>query len=356
MGLKVLTLPESLTTTVASLRLTDSSDRVSLVAASLRRAASFLCPSTPSALSAAVKDTLQELVPVDSDLLQETLDALVAAGDLVESLEDHNGQRRRVIFLGQPRYVQRRSGGLILFGTRPDGAPLVGEALQDQLVTSGHLRRIAEPDDKDYSLLDTYGVREVSDSQWMGRPEPAAPISLINSYRHKLGQQDPSGTIENLCVLDPDSSPSFYRRRWRQASTSDDGVFVARRSQGYGADLWCFVEIRGGNHRKFLDLPLNRGARGCDEAWQLQAAIDFENGTPQELLVSKTGRGQLQFGLPSPPPKWLQRRWDLLGQPVRTQRSLFGYEFSSSDAGEEKQFVCDHLWMESQRGYEGELK
>ena len=109
MGLKVLTLSQSLTAAVGSLRLTDSADRVSLVAASLRRAASFLSPSTPSALSAAVRDTLHELVPVEFDLLQETLDALVGAGDLVESLEERDGQRRRVIFLGQPRIMPTES-------------------------------------------------------------------------------------------------------------------------------------------------------------------------------------------------------------------------------------------------------
>ena len=196
-----------------------------------------------------------------------------------------------------------------------------------------------------FSQLDAYGLREIPEAKWTGRPEPTEARDFIDFYVRKLRRQPLSGTVEGLRVLDPASTPTFYRGRWRSASASDNGVFVARRSQRYGSDLWCLVELTDGEHRRLLDLPLPGAPRGCDQAWQLQAAIDAANGNPQQLLIRRTGRGRVQLGLPSPPPKWLQRRWDLLGEPVRVPSALLGYEFAVQDARDEAEFVRAHLWM-----------
>lgn len=352
MGVRTLTPAHAMQATGAALRLATTHDAPSLLAASLRRAASVTCPSTPTALIAAVRDVLRPVTAVEPESLQETLDALVSVGDLVESVEQRSGQRRRMIYLGRPRFVQRRSGGLLLFGTRPDNLPLVGEALQQRVQTTGHLRRIFEPDGEVFALLDAYGLTEMPESRWLDQPEPVEATEFIERYERELARQPLSGTIEGLRVLDPTSPPSFYRGRWRTPSDSDDGVFVARRSQGYGADLWCVVGLSAGEHQRLLDLPL-AGARGCDEAWQLQAAIDAVNGNAQELLIHGTGRGRVQVGLPAPPPRWLQRRWDLLGHLTRVPSALFGYEFASSDTRAEVAFVRDHLWMTKSTGGRG---
>ena len=345
MGLRVLTPTDALQAASTALRLGPAPDLRPVLAASLRRAASLMCPSTPSALSTAVRDVLNPMISLPIESLHETLDALVGAGDLVESVEQRADRRQRVIHLGRPRFVRRRSGDLLLLGTRPDNLPLVSEALEDRVQTTGHLRRIVEPDDEVFSQLDAYGLREIPEAKWTGRPEPTEANEFIGLYVRKLGRQPASGTVEGLRVLDPASPPAFYRGRWRPASASDNGVFVARRSQRYGSDLWCLVALTDGEHRKLLDLPLPGATRGCDEAWQLQAAIDAANGSPQELLIRRTGRGRVQLGLPSPPPKWLQRRWDLLGEPVPVRSALLGYEFAVRDARDEAEFVRDHLWM-----------
>ena len=77
------------------------------VCASLRRAASFLCPATPRQLVDAVRDALTPLAPQgvpSRDDLMDRLGLLVAAGDLLELREESQRQTRR-LFLGPPSYV-----------------------------------------------------------------------------------------------------------------------------------------------------------------------------------------------------------------------------------------------------------
>lgn len=346
MGIGVLTDGECVEALTVGLRMSGSPRPEALAAASVRRAASLMCPTTPSALVGAVLSALQPIGSVDADSLVETVDTLVASGDLAEVLQQRGAQRRRLLYLGPPRFVRRRSGDLLLFGTRPDDAPLVGEALAERVRISGHLRRIDQADGRVFELLETYGVEEVAESKWMGLPKRTSARTLLSEYHRKLWQTSSSGPIEELRVLDPGTSPSYYRTRWRPAQISDDGIFLARRSQGYGSDLWCLVELCEGEHRRLLDLPTSLGVRGCDEGWQLQAAIDAANGRPQKVTVSGTGAGRVQLGLPSPPPRWLQRRWDLIGRRVAGTSSLVTYEISSRDTRDEVALVCDHLWMQ----------
>lgn len=347
MGLRVLTTESALDAVSKALRTGIAPDSGSLIPASLRRAASVKCPCAPSALIEAVWAVLHPLTPLERESVAETLDTLIAAGDLVEATEERSGRRHRMIHLGLPRYVRRQSGDIVVFGTRPDKLPLIGESLQDRVSQSAHLRRIVAADNQVPALLDAYGLDEVLDAQWIGLPPIASERELVDSYRSELMKRPASAVSDNFRILDPNSSPDHYRSRWKSADVSDSGVFVGRRQQRYGSDLWCLVELQSDRSVRLLDLPLDpsEGLRGCDEAWRLQAAIDAVNGNPQVLQVRGTGRGNVRLGLPSPPPKWLQRRWDLLGLPVRVPWALFAYEFARAEVREEAAFVADYMWM-----------
>jgi hypothetical protein len=342
-----LQISDALSETTSSLGLEPEASPNEVIAASLRRAGSVRCPSTPSALVATVAQALRPVMEAASqEMISLVLDSLVAAGDLVEAVEETDGRRRRVIYLGRPRFIRRRSGGFILLGVRPDDAPLVGEALAQRIESVGHLRRILDTADDVEGLLAAYGMDEISETKWMRHEPPIAAEAVVDLYQIRLRHQPSSGDIDDLRVLDPTTSTRYYRGRWRPPRSDDDGIFVARRSQSYGADLWCYVEIRHGLHTRLLDLPALSKERGCDEAWRLQAAVDALNGTPQGVLVSRTGQGNLRLGLPSPPPRWLQRRWDLLGSPKEAKPSLFAYEFGASDARDEIDFLREHMWMD----------
>ncbi len=348
MGISVLTPEEAFSVLVGTFGVAEGWSVESVSATRVRRAASLMCPTTPAALAAAVRGVLQGLGSIDTAAIVELIDTLVASGDLVEVLEENGVQKRRMIYLGQPRFVRRRSGDLLVIGTRPDNAPLVGEALAGRISRTGYLRRILDPDREVYELLEAYGVHEIPEARWVSRPAASDARTLLESYSKELRQQGACGPIEGLRILDPKTSPSHYKSRWRIATSTDEGVFLARRSQGYGGDLWCVVAIRAGESQRLLDLPTTMGGRGCDEGWQLQAAIDATNGTPQEVSIRGTGKGSVELGLPAPPPRWLQRRWDLIGTAVHGRSSLVTYEISSRDARDEVALVCELLWMDRQ--------
>lgn len=325
--------------------LDDDADDTELVAECLRRTASVRCPITPSGLVAAVTSVLAPLFDLEAEQVAGVLDRVVASGDLVEYLDEQPGYQRRQIYLGSPRYLVRQSGDVLLAGIRPDGERLVGEELWAKVSSSSYLRRIEAADADDIALLRAYGLQQINESRWMNAPEHCDAIDLVEAYRSWLGHEPSSGEIADLRILDPEQPSRYYRGRWRVVDSSDTGTFVARRSQGYGADLWCYVEIRNGEHLRLLDLPTNRRDRGCDEAWRLQAAIDAALGHPQELTIERTGAGRVKLGLPAPPPRWLQRRWDLIGEPTTARHTLFAYEFRATDTRDEVGFATSHLWM-----------
>lgn len=317
------------------------------LAAAMRRAASFLCPASPSRLIANVERAVAPFVASDVALRHELVDllqALTAYGDLVETEEATDGTRRRLVYLGAPRYVPRSSGDAIVLGVRPEGAPIVGDALADKLIAEGHIRRLPASDGLQ-ALLDDYALRPIAPQRWLRAPAPTDAEALVRRYDNRLAAEAPAGEIPDLHVMDTGST-GYYRGRWRVAASTDDGRYVGRRGQAYGADLWCYVEISKGQPIRFVDLPAFREGRGCDEAWRLQAALDAHRGGPQSVAVSGSGRGSIVLGLHIPPPKWLQRRWDLLGVPVRQKGSLFAYEFSPAEAPEELEFARKMLWLE----------
>ena len=90
-------------------------------------------------------------------------------------------------------------------------------------------------------------------------PDGALPGEVL------LDAAPASFEIPGLSLIDPTSSVRYYRGRWVQPQ-AQTGRFVGRRSQAYGADLWCYIEMDEGQPRRFLDLPLRGSrARGCDE-------------------------------------------------------------------------------------------
>ena len=100
------------------------------LATSLRRAASFMCPTSPGRLVDAVLGALKPLHGDDlkRDELVDLLDQLMASGDLLE-LRHEGGQSTRLLYLAPPTYIERVPGTHLLMGVRPFGAPLIGDQL-----------------------------------------------------------------------------------------------------------------------------------------------------------------------------------------------------------------------------------
>jgi hypothetical protein len=316
----------------------------------LRRAASFLCPATPGMLSRVVRDCLRglpEFREEDESEIRGLLDSLVSYGDLLELPLDDGSRVRRQLFLGPPAYVLRSSALALLVGVRPEGAPLLGEDLAPDIEYKGYARFIRSKDDRMFAdLLSLEGLIELRPDQWLQAPRPATAEDVVASCSDRLDAAGPSGDIDGFQVMDPASRVTYYRGRWRILKPRDDGRFVGRRPQAFGADLWCFADVANGNVRKLIDLPIeNPLAPGADEAWRLQAALDAIAGHPQQLRVRRDGATSV-LDFFAPVPSWIRRRLDIVGEPVpRGAGALFSYAVAQEEIEEEISFLNQMMWL-----------
>jgi hypothetical protein len=320
------------------------------LAVSLRRAASFLCPTSRSALTRAVVEVLSGL-PGFGDLteaeVEDLVEALVSYGDLLELPLDDAGRKRRQIFLGAPAWVQRGPNSALLIGVRPEGAPLVGDEIEAAIEYKGHARFVRSTDSRQIKeLLEPEGLIELQPNQWAKAPRRYPPAEVVVFYVTRLKATGPSGDIDGVRVLDPESRVTYYRGRWRVLKARDGGRFVARRPQAFGADLWCFAEVASGAVVKLIDLPLQSPlALGADEAWRLQAALDSVAGRPQQVRIRSGGSSSI-IDFFSPVPSWMRRRLDIVGTPLPGgSGALFSYLVPQNELGEEVRYLKEMMWL-----------
>ncbi len=353
MGVAALSSQQVADRALASLGLDDAGvDLFSTeaLAGSLRRAASFSCPATPATLVRAVLDALRGLPGYEEAMharLEAVLDALVGVGDLLELAASDPEGPRRLIYLGHPAFIRRSSGAYVLIGVRPDGEPLATNDLAVHIEFDGHLRVIRSGLDLD-DLLAANDITERSVPQWLHSPRLRSAAEVVAEYTARLAAAGPSGEIDGTRIIDPDAPVNYYRGRWRAPRSGDSDGFVARRPQAYGADLWCAALLDDGHFVRFVDLPVFGSlAPAADEAWELQAAIDAENGHQQRFRTRPTAdTAYTALDFFSPLPGWAQRRLDLFGTPLLAARgALFSYSLPTNEVDEELDFLAQRLWM-----------
>ena len=229
------------------------------LAASLRRAASFMCPTSPIRLVDAVLGAVRPVSPegsVNRDRLVETLDLLIDGGDLLE-LRHEADHQTRLLYLGPPSFIERDPGTYLLVGVRPYGVPLVDAELADQIEREGHTRTLHPEGEDVVDQLARSGLHQINPERWVASPRKESAAELLQRVRARLNAAGPSGDIEDLVVLDPATPAGYYKGRWREPMRGDSGDFVARRPQAYGADLWCAVRLSDGSPQKLVEFPID---------------------------------------------------------------------------------------------------
>ena len=316
-----------------------------------RRSAGIHCPCSRATLRASLLECTCGL-PVAYDSLPEAVDeaieSLIVGGDLLElndvATEDSN-VRQTWVFAAPPRFVVRPSGSVFLFGVVPDQDSFLPSTFSGRVLHRG-ATRLLEPrpsEDLPHELRDR-GLQQLSDGAWLRSPRPEDPASLIARHEQLLARQPPVTEVPDLQILDTARPVTYYRGRWTKP-TNQDGVFVARRPQEFGAPIWCLVDLRKGDPVRLLDLPLARTRwRACDAAWHLQMAIDHCNGRPQRYR-RRTDNGGVRFDFSSPLPQWSQRRLMIFGRPVPRDRSLFSHVLPANEADTEEAFLRQNLWL-----------
>lgn len=327
---------------------------VEALAGAIRRAAGFLCPCASSTLKRAVLEPLKGLIQ-DVDKLEEnveeTIEALVAFGDLMEERDvtsDSGQLAGLLLYPSSPSFVRRQSGAALLLGVAPDRPTPLPEELAARIEYVGHVRRLAPNETEDLCAeLSQLGLIELSYNAWLKAPPHETAHQHVVQLGRLLEEAPVSGEIPGLTLLDASRPVRYYRGRWVEPR-GQTGRFVGRRRQAYGADLWCYVDMYDGRPTKFIDFPL-RGSRfrGCDEAWRLQLAIDAERGEPQRFRQRQGPSSTHIVEFLSPVPMWARRRWDAVGEPVTSAGSLFAYRFAESEIEEELQFLGQDLWLEA---------
>jgi hypothetical protein len=350
--MKVLTVKELNTCGVRTLALdAEAFDLFSVegIAASLRRAAGFLCPCPHRTLIQAVVKSLEFLEPTKGEQLYEavetTLESMIGCGDLLEEFEVgviESSDRSSLLYAAPPSFISRESKTIFLIGIAPDHNSALPQRLTERIDYIGHLRRLVPQDTEDLRTeLKQLGLSELSMDVWLRKARPESSSECLKRISSKL--QHAEGVIEGLSILNSERPVTHYRRRWEQVK-NQSGRFIARRPQPYGNDLWCYVELIEGRANKLLNLPIENGSRGCDEAWRLQLAIDAERGLPQSFTVTEEEDFRV-IDFFSPLPIFALRRWAILGEPVNKTTGLFGYRFRSEEIPQEIKFMQQELWL-----------
>lgn len=323
------------------------------LAGALRRAGSFMCPCSSATLVRAVVDPLQGLVSdleKTKELVQETLEAMISHGDILEQpelKEDGSASTRVLLYTAPACFVVRQSGLVLLLGVAADQLSPLPPKMEQRIQYCGHVRRLSPSSANEdlRSELRQIGLIELSSDAWLKKPKTVTASQALSAIDSALDVVPPSRDIPGLLILDPTKPVHYYRGRWVEPK-NQTGRFVARRQQAYGADLWSYVQLSNGQSERMIDFP-KRGSRwrGCDEAWLLQMAIDSQRGVSQRFCVTPNGQAVfLEFF--SPVPAWARRRWDAIGEPVPSAGCLFAYRIPRMEIEEERRFMREALWLE----------
>jgi hypothetical protein len=286
------------------------------------------------------------------DALEEVLESLVIFGDLIEGESKENNRRNRQLYGAPLSYVRHGSGIIFLLGIFVDGVPPFTEELRQLLHHRGHLRTLTVPAGRDQEVVEELkacGYYETALTHWLRSPKIEPAASWKRRYDALLDRAAACGELAGLQVLDPAGDRRYYRGRWMEPARRS-GRFIGRRPQRWGADLWIYVEVKNGAPVRFVDLPaLSNRWRGCDEAWQLQAALDAVQRKPQVLGVEPMpGTTDLRLRFYSPLPLWANRRLDCFGQRASMKGCLFAYHLPEAAAKEEIAFLTQAMWLASE--------
>jgi hypothetical protein len=318
-----------------------------LIAQLIRRAVFIAAPCSIRNARNVVTTALEPLT-IDGqefeDRVASVFEDLLATGDILEMR--HEGQESEGIILrpAPPAFVKRKDQSFILLGVAGDEITPVYDQPIDYRASG--LRTLASnnPVACQNALLEL-GLIELPLATWLHAPASVDAETYASAWRAKLSIPQSPQMLEEIQILDTKMPVHFYKGRWKALSDKDVGVYLARRPQRYGANLWCLVDVQDGLVQRLVDVrSKDSRIRDCDEAWRLQAAFDVLASAPQKVNVSSNSdKSVLTFG--SPLPAWAVRRLCQIGERVSPERALLGFELPRPNAEEEIRWLESMLWL-----------
>ena len=323
----------------------------SYLSAAIRRLAGFLCPCSPRTLVRRMVEShhgLVEDVPAFIELVEASIETLVAIGDLLELADvTLEGEQVRGTWLvaAPPAYVVRPSGTAFILGLSADEQTPLPTEMRSRVESRRGIRSIASLPGEDLAtVLHDLGLRSLSERAWLKCPKVVGAHDLIALHDAKLAGLQPSGDIPDIVVLDGSRKTRSYKGRWT-SSGSLTGNYVVRRPQTFGSDLWVYAQLVDGQPRKLLDLPLHGDRwRGCDAAWRIQMAIDAVAGRPQEYRLRESG-GDAILDFFSPIPMWARKRLAVIGSEIDPSGCLLSFLVPEAEVATEEKFLGGMLFL-----------
>ena len=323
-----------------------------LVRQALRRAASILAPCARHEIERSVRQTLHYLGSSESvldSMIEDVLESLIVFRDLLEmraSAEDVWVSADVTIRPAAPSFVRREDGSIVILGTAGDVITPVPEDLAARVVHRGALRLLLPTSAEPIApRLQEFGLIELNEKAWLRIPKVESAKDYVDGWRRRLEAVQPAGQLEGLLICKPARRGMIYRDRWHAPEAGDAGLFVARRPQRFGANLWCLVELQVDATARILDLfSSGDTVRSCDIAWQIQMAMDASAGQAQAFRCRAHGdRATIDFF--SPVPSWAERRLFLAGRHCAGEGCLFSYEMAATAIDAERRFLRESLWL-----------
>lgn len=318
-----------------------------LIAQSLRRAVFIEAPCNARNACSITMSALAPLIKDQTDFLERitnVLEDLIATGDILEMRREDADGPERLLRPAPPSFVKRADGTFILLGVAGDEiTPIVGEKVAYR---SSGLRTISpvDPTNCTSTLLDL-GLIELTPNMWMHAPKAVTAREFLDGWLAQLPQQAHPEIVDGLELLDTFTPTKFYVGRWRQLRDTDNGVYLARRSQKYGAKLWSLIEVQTGVIQRLVDIHARDARiRDCDEAWRIQSAFDARAGAPQQVGVKMDDECTL-LSFYSPLPAWAVRRLTMIGDPVKPQGALLGFRIPIQNVEDEIGWLEETLWL-----------
>lgn len=314
------------------------------LAAALRRAASFICPTSRRRLVDNCCEALRQLpqAPDDlRDLLKQSLDDLLSLGDLIEAVSP--GTEGFRIYLRTPSFVRLDDQFVLLLGVRPDAESLTTSTTAEDVRARGALRLLRLTRDRERGLA-AEGFAQLARATWLGQPRQESARAVFERYMERILAAAPADLPD--CEIIDSPGTRHFKGRFRSPVPSDDGLFVGRRQLRYGARQWCVLLLVPGERPRVLDLPiLNPVVPAVDEARRLLAACDAVDGRPQRVRVTREGHDTCLLQLDAPLPFWCERYLLASGTVARRKGALVTYEVPVEARVACEDFLIANLWM-----------
>lgn len=320
------------------------------IAQGLKRCLALGGPQTLRFLIDSVSETLFRLPDFArrSYAIAEVADGLIARGDLLEGWEHSEvlGRRRRLVYPAAFSFVSLDHSSALILGVPSENRFQLPSDLHERVVWRGLSCYLELASDVSVGLR-AAGLQEVGLADWVRAPETEPAQRLVDHLAARLYGADPSGEVPGLRVMKQTPNNSYYRGRWTTPS-DESGLFIGRRPQAYGAELWCVVELNAGEPQRLVDLPFKSSSHAAhDDAWRFQAALDHLAGSPQKYRLDHLNDSVI-LSVFGPLPSWAQRRLEVLGEWVERQAgTLFSFSIQERDMDATLDFLNKHLWMEA---------